>query len=151
MARVIVAPTQALLNKIQFSFKTRNEYPNGWWKEDAPDNVDMSQMGTFDIIAVDAQGDFIYDETPIPFLAPNDEPCYYANQDPVLVANKALTYVETNKKCVSFDKLKNAYNNATEKTPHNIVSYIETGIWVGLISDTDNHARIVISKRLRQN
>jgi hypothetical protein len=151
MSRVIVAPTQTLLNKIQESFKTRQEYPNGWWKESSEGVVDMSQLGTFDIIAVDAQGDFIYDETPIPFLAPNDEPCYYANQDPVLVANKALTYAETNRKCISFDKLKQAYNAATEKTPHNIVSYIETGIWVGLISDTDNHTRIVSSKRIRQN
>ena len=149
MSRVIVAPTQTLLNKIQFSFKTRNEYPNGWWKEDGNGDVDMSQLGSYNIAAVDGNGDFIYDETPIPYLAPNDEPCFYANQDPVLVANSELTFEALAKRVVNYDKLRKKYVAATERVPHDIVTYIETGIWVGLITDTDNHDRIVTSNRLR--
>lgn len=146
---VLVGVTQAFLNKVQAIRKNLQGSAGMYFAEDSPDNVDMTQIRRANVLALDGNGDIIYDTFQDPFLAPNGDPCFFANQDPVLVERKEETYAATNVRVINYDKVFRGFKKLSQGRQDQIVGILERGAWVGILTDPENNDRVMKRKRLR--
>ena len=148
-ARIIVAPTQGLLKKIQAIREKFGDF--NWYGElDSNGNIDTSGFPRMDIADVDAGGEVLMEQYTTPFMSPDNQPCYYSDTTPVLVQHERKKVAATDKRITPYYKAFRGFNKLSQAKKDQIIAIIETGIWVGLLTDPDNHRRVVKVKQLIQ-
>ena len=148
MTRIIVQPTKGLLKKIMAIREQFGQFE--YFKTDENGDVDMTDFGIHDIADVDTNGDLIMETVSTPFMY-KGEAMYRQDTTPVMIESKTPKIIATNKVCVIYEKVFRGYDGLSQKEKNAIIAIIETGIWIGLLTDPDNHVRVGLKKQMRHN